>query len=76
MKAGQRSYIPGVGYICVTGVDRVDLKSLSDKDARPDGFETAAELRAELARLYPKQLAEGHAAYRVVFHVMDDEAEK
>jgi hypothetical protein len=71
MKAGQRSYIPGVGYIRVTGVDRVDLKSLSDDDARPDGFETADELRAELANLYPKQLAEGYAAYRVVFHVLD-----
>ena len=72
MKAGQRSYIPGVGYIRVTGVERVELKSLRDEDALPDGFETADELRAELARLYPKQLSEGHAAYRVVFHVLDE----
>ena len=65
MKAGQRSYIPGVGYIRVTGVDKVGLKSLTDEDARPDGFETADEL----AKLYPKQLAEGHAAYRVGFYL-------
>ena len=74
MKAGQRSYIPGVGYIRVTGVDKVDLESLTDEDARPDGFETADDLRAELADLYPKQLAEGHAAYRVMFRILDEQS--
>ena len=73
MKAGQRSYIPGVGYIRITGVDRVNIEHLTDEDARPDGFETADALRAELAALYPKQLAEGHAAYRVVFQLLDEE---
>ena len=38
MRAGQRSYIPGVGYIRVTAVDEVRLEALSDDDARPDGL--------------------------------------
>lgn len=67
MKAGQRSYIPGVGYIRLTAVDEVDLDQLTDADARPDGFDTADQLRAEIAQLYPKQLAEGYRAYRIVF---------
>jgi hypothetical protein len=69
MRPDQRSYIPGAGYIHVTAVDEVALDLLTDADARPDGFETADELRAELARLYPSQLADGYRAYRVAFEL-------
>ena len=69
MRAGQRSYIPGVGHIRVTGVDEVELDQLTDADALPDGFETADQLRAEIARLYPHQLADGYRAYRIVFRL-------
>ena len=67
MKAGQRSYIPGAGAIQVTAVEEVQLDQLTDADAVPDGFPTADELRREIARLYPEQLAGGYQAYRVVF---------
>lgn len=76
MRSGQRSYIPGAGYIRVTAVDEVQLEALSDEDARPDGFETAELLRAELARLYPQQLAAGHRAYRIVFHLLPPKEQK
>jgi hypothetical protein len=76
MRAGQRSYIPGAGYIRVTAVDEVQLADLTDADARPDGFETAAELRAEIAALYPQQLAAGHRAYRIVFELMPAEEKR
>ncbi|MCH7864776.1 MAG: hypothetical protein IIC56_06125, partial [Proteobacteria bacterium] len=33
MKPGQRSYIPGAGYIRVASVDPVELESLTDADA-------------------------------------------
>ena len=69
IRAGQRSYIPGVGHITVTGVVEVELDQLTDADARPDGFETADQLRAEIARLYPQQLAAGYRAYRVAFRL-------
>ena len=67
MRAGQRSYIPGAGYIRVTAVDEVSLDSLTDDDARRDGFDNAAGLRAEIAALYPRQLAEGQRVFRIVF---------
>jgi len=70
MRAGQRSYIPGAGYIRILAVEEVELLQLTDADARPDGFETADQLRAEIARLYPDQRAEGHRAYRVTFQLL------
>ena len=72
MKAGQRSYIPGAGYIRVTAVDEVAVESLTDEDARLDGFETAEQLQAEIGQLYTTQLADGQKAYRVVFELTAD----
>jgi hypothetical protein len=74
MRAGQRSYIPGVGAIHVTFVEEVELGRLSDADARPDGFASADQLRAEIAQLYPQQLAAGYRAYRIVFELAREEA--
>jgi hypothetical protein len=71
MRAGQRSYIPGVGYIRVEAVDPVRLEELNDCDAQPDGFATAELLRREIALLYGDVQAEGIGAYRIVFRVLD-----
>ena len=76
MRPGQRSYIPGAGYIRLTEVEEVQLDALTDDDARPDGFETADQLRAEITRLYPRQLAEGYRAYRIVFSLLPPEEQK
>jgi len=70
MRSGQRSYIPGVGYIRITQVQPVRLEDLTDADARPDGFASIAELRAEIERLYAAQLAAGCQAYRIVFELL------
>src|SRR5258707_5696577 len=67
MRSGQRSYIPGVGPIQITTVERVDLDGLTDADAVPDGFATARALQSELRTIYGQQLASGHQAYRIVF---------
>jgi hypothetical protein len=67
MRAGQRSYIPGVGHIRVTSVEEVQLEQLTDADAQPDGFASAEDLRREIRALYPQQLAAGYRAYRVAF---------
>jgi hypothetical protein len=72
MRAGQRSYIPGIGYIRITAVEEVQLDQLTDADARPDGFCTADALRGELTTLYPTQLAAGYKAYRIVFEQMPE----
>jgi hypothetical protein len=76
MRSGQRSYIPGAGYIRLTAVEEVRLEALTDADARPDGFNSADQLRQELARLYPRQLANGYRAYRIVFHLLPPEQQK
>jgi hypothetical protein len=73
MKAGQRSYVPGAGPIRVTAVDEIRLDELTDADARPDGFETADQLRSEIARLYPAQTEREYRAYRVVFELLPPE---
>ncbi len=75
MRAGQRSYIPGVGYIRITSVEEVQLEQLTDADAQPDGFATADDLRREITALYPAQLAAGYRAYRVAFERIRDEAD-
>lgn len=67
MRAGQRSYIPGVGHIRITAVEEVRLEDLTDADALPDGFASANELRDELTRLYPERIAAGYRAFRIRF---------
>ena len=73
MRAGQRSYIPGVGYIRIHTVDPIELSDLSDDDARPDGFATADDLRRELNQLYGDRLATGEQTYRIIFSVLPPE---
>jgi hypothetical protein len=72
MRAGQRSYIPGVGPIRITAVDPVEIDALTDADAIPDGFATAAALQSELRTIYGEKLAEGHQAFRVGFECVDE----
>jgi len=72
MRVGQRSYIPGVGYIRVDAVDQVCLEELTDQDAIPDGFATAVALRAEIASIYGDKLEAGYQAFRVVFHILEE----
>ncbi len=72
MNAGQRSYIPGVGYIRIEAVDEVRLEELTDEDAIPDGFATADALRTELNTLCGEKIAAGHLAFRVVFRVLEE----
>lgn len=76
MRAGQRSYIPGAGYIRVEAVDQVELDDLDEDDARRDGFESLAELRAEIERLYPEGLGDARQAYRVRFVLLPPEQQK
>jgi len=76
MKEGQRSYIPGIGYIRITAVDQIALSELTDEDAVLDGFETADGLRAEISQLYPKKLAEGYRPFRVRFCILPPEEQK
>lgn len=69
MKAGQRSYIPGVGYITISEVQEVELNALTDSDAVLDGFATADDLREELRSIYAESLLPGLRPFRIRFLV-------
>ena len=75
MKAGQRSYIPGAGYIRVDAVDEVKLDELTEEDARRDGFDSVAALRAEIENLYP-DAASTHRPYRILFSLLPPEEQR
>ena len=72
MRAGQRSYIPGAGYIRIDQVEQVRLEDLTDEDAIPDGFATADALRTEINEIYADKVAAGYQAFRVVFHLLEE----
>ena len=72
-EAGARSYIPGAGYIQVDAVDEVELRDLTEEDARRDGFENVELLRREIVQLYSEQLTDGYRTYRVMFHTVEKE---
>jgi len=72
MRAGQKSFIPGIGRIRIDRIEQVCLEDLTDEDAIPDGFATADSLREELHSIYAEKLAEGYQAFRVVFHVLEE----
>jgi hypothetical protein len=76
MRAGQRSYIPGAGYIRVLSIEPIEVAALTDADAVPDGFESAEKLRGELNTLYAEQLAAGYQAYRIRFELFSPEEQQ
>lgn len=76
MRAGQRSYIPGAGYIRIDQVEQVRLEDLTDEDAIPDGFVTADALRSEIQEIYADKIAAGYGAYRVVFQLLEEMASR
>ncbi len=75
MRAGQLSYVPGVGYIRIGQIDEVQLDALTDDDAVLDGFESAAALLAEIRTLYADRLYEGYRAYRIRFRRLTETEE-
>ena len=68
---GQRVYSPGLGWLTIEHVERVELETLGDADARADGFGDVAGLREVLMSLYPEHGADGKRWFRVAFAVAD-----
>ena len=69
MKSGQRSYVPGVGYIAIESVEPVELSRLTDADAVLDGFSSADLLRKEICTLYSSEERKKLIPFRVCFLV-------
>ena len=73
MKAGQRSYIPGAGYIRIESVEPIDLDALTPQDALRDGFASVALLRQELEQIYRDHRDDRYRPYRVIFSLLPPE---
>src|SRR5215213_8502269 len=69
LRAGQRAFSPGLGWLSIEAVEPVDLDSLGDADAVADGFDTAVALREVLLSLYPGHADDGKDWFRVRFSV-------
>jgi hypothetical protein len=69
LRAGQRVFSPGLGWLNIDAVEPVEIERLGADDARADGFETSAGLRQVLLELYPDHSADGKAWFRVRFSV-------
>lgn len=76
MRSGQRSYIPGAGYIQVHSVEAIAVADLTDEDAHLDGFPSAQALQSELRELYAEEIAAGYQAYRVRFSLLPPEPDE
>jgi hypothetical protein len=76
MKPGQRSYIPGIGYISIISVEPVAVEQLTDADAVPDGFKTATLLQQELRSLYAEEMKKGFRAFRICFSVFPQDVQQ
>ncbi len=74
VRTGQRSYVPGAGYIQIDGVEKVFLAELTDADAVPDGFPDLAALKTELQKLYGEHLPPHF--YRIRFHLLPPEVQQ
>jgi hypothetical protein len=67
VSAGRRAFSPGLGWLMIDAVDTVALEELDDRDAKADGFETAADMRKLLAELYPRHATDNKQWFRVKF---------
>jgi hypothetical protein len=67
MRAGQVTYIPGLGRARITRIEPIAMDAITDEDAVLDGFDSRAALMAELQTLYADRIAAGYRCYKVVF---------
>jgi len=76
LRAGQRSYIPGAGYIRVDAVEATRLEELTEDDARLDGFDSLADMLREIHTLYDARAIAERTCFRVRFHLLPGETKR
>jgi hypothetical protein len=67
LRAGQRAYSPGLGWLNIECVEAIELQQLNDGDAMVDGFKNVATMVRALESLYPDTAADGRQWFRVRF---------
>jgi hypothetical protein len=70
VRVGDVHFAPGVGYLRLVEVGEVALEDLTEEDARADGFESLAALRAELRDLYGEGTQGGRRCFRIAFEYL------
>jgi hypothetical protein len=68
--AGERCFSRGVGWLMIDSVEPIDsLDSLTDADARADGFDDLRQMKEALRRIYPDTEGDGRSWFRVAFRL-------
>jgi hypothetical protein len=71
VRAGQRAFSPGLGWLQIEAVDAVELEQLTGADARADGFDRVSDMLKALREIYPDQEVDGRRWFRVKFRCED-----
>jgi hypothetical protein len=72
VKPGSRYRCHPIGVLEVDAVDRIQIRGISEEDARSSGFSSRAELIAYLTALSPDRLTDESELYRVHLHFAGD----
>jgi hypothetical protein len=67
LRVGQRVSAPGVGWLIIDGVQPIELDSLTEADAKSDGFDSLADLHRTIQKIYPDQQNDGKQWFKVRF---------
>ena len=67
MRAGQITYIPGLGRARIVSIEPIRLEEITDQDAILDGFASRGQLIEELGRLYADRIAAGYQCFKIRF---------
>lgn len=67
VKPGSVHLAPGLGRLRIESVQPRRLEDLTEADARDDGFDSVAQLRAALAELYADDARRSRSLYQVRF---------
>ena len=71
VRAGERAWSPGLGWLAIEAVEIIELENLTEADAHADGFETMAALLNVLIALYPEQSNDGKHWFRIIFSLTE-----
>ena len=71
VRPGSVHTVPGLGRVRIEAVRAVEPDSLTDAEARNDGFASAADLHEALAEFYPPEKRRGRVLYEVRFTLLD-----
>ena len=72
MKAGQRSYIPGIGPIRIGTIEQIELDDLTEEDATREGMESLDELLHEFNAIYREKMEQGYMIFRIMFALEEE----